>query len=98
MPYNQNGTGYQQNESSKQAANFRQKGKLTIRSQVHDLFKEHSDLTAEDVSKLLNKPEISVKPRVTELKNAGVIRNSGKKSMGKWGTLITIWSYQGEDT
>ncbi len=93
MPYNQSKIGYQQNRSSKQAADFNKEGKLTIRYQVLELFKEHGELNSEQVSQLLNKPEISVKPRITELKNAGVICNSGKKAMGKWGTSITIWSY-----
>lgn len=93
MPYNQSKIGYKQNRSSKQAADFNQEGKLTIRYQVLELFKEHSELTNEQVSQLLNKPEISVQPRISELKNAGVICDSGKKAMGKWGTSITIWSY-----
>ena len=93
MPYNQSKIGYQQNRSSKQAATFNQEGKLTIRYQVLELFKEHGELTNEQVSQLLNKPEISVQPRISELKNAGIIHDSGKKAMGKWGTSITIWSY-----
>ena len=93
MPYNQSKIGYKQNRSSKQAADFNQEGKLTIRYQVLELFKEHGELTNEQVSQLLNKPEISVQPRISELKNAGVICDSGKKAMGKWGTSITIWSY-----
>ena len=93
MPYNQSKIGYQQNRSSKQAANFNKDGKLTIRHQVLELFKEHGELTNEQVSQLLNRPEISVQPRISELKNAGVICDSGKKAMGKWGTSITIWSY-----
>jgi predicted HTH transcriptional regulator len=93
MPYNQSKIGYKQNRSSKQAASFNQEGKLTIRYQVLELFKEHGELTNEQVSQLLNKPEISVQPRISELKNAGVICDSGKKAMGKWGTSITIWSY-----
>jgi len=93
MPYNQSKIGYKQNRSSKQAADFNQEGKLTIRYQVLELFKEHGELTNEQVSQLLNKPEISVQPRISELKNAGVVCDSGKKAMGKWGTFITIWSY-----
>ena len=93
MPYNQSKIGYQQNRSSKQAADFNKSGKLTIRHQVLELFKEHGELTNEQVSELLNRPEISVQPRISELKNTGIIHDSGKKAMGKWGTSITIWSY-----
>ena len=92
MPYNQNDIGYQKNEASRNAASFNSEGKLTLREQVFILFKKHKELTNEDVSFHLNKPEISVQPRISELKNDGRVHNSGKKSMGKWGTLITIWA------
>ena len=98
MPYNQSKIGYQQNRSSKQAANFNKDGKLTIRHQVLELFKEHGELTNEQVSQLLNRPEISVQPRISELKNTGIIHDSRKKAMGKWGTSITIWSYDEKAT
>jgi hypothetical protein len=79
--YNKDGIGYQNNEASQDAANFNKNGKLTIRQQVLNLFDEHVKLTVEEVSSLLKLAEISVKPRVTELKNAGYIRNSGLR---KW--------------
>lgn len=91
MPYNQSKIGYQKNDASKEAASFNLKGKLTIRQQVFELFKEYKSLTVEDVSKILDRAEISVQPRVSELKNDGLIEDSGKKSMGKWGTSITVW-------
>jgi predicted HTH transcriptional regulator len=93
MPYSKNQIGYQKNQSSKEAASFNVKGKLTVREQVLNLFIEHKELTNESVSQLLNRPEISVRPRITELKNMGFLADSGKKTVGKWGTSITIWSY-----
>ena len=96
MPYNKDQIGYQKNQSSKDAASFNTQGKLTIREQVLELFKQHKELTNESVSQMLKKPEISVQPRVTELKNMGYVVDSGKKTIGKWGTSITIWSYNEE--
>jgi len=87
MPYSKNQIGYQKNQSSKEAASFNVKGKLTVREQVLNLFIEHKELTNESVSQLLNRPKI------TELKNMGFLADSGKKTVGKWGTSITIWSY-----
>ena len=89
--YSDKGIGYRENDASKDAANFNVQGQLTIRQQVAELFDKHGRLTVEQVSHLLNKPEISVQPRVTELKNCGYLRNSGEKEMGKWGTKITLW-------
>jgi len=91
MPYTDEGIGYQANEASKEAASFNRSGKLTIREQVAKLFDEYKSLTVEDVSRLLGRAEISVQPRVSELKNAGYIEASGTTRMGKWGTQITIW-------
>jgi len=91
MAYNEQGIGYQKSETSKDAANFNKKGKLTIREQVRSLFDHNNMLTVEDVSRLLNRAEISVKPRVTELKNEGFLEDSGLRRQGKWGTNITVW-------
>ena len=94
MGYTKEGIGYQQSDTSKAAANYNVKGKLTIREQVKQLFEANDMLTVEDVSRLLQKPEISVKPRVTELKNDGYLCDSGIRREGKWGTKITVWTKQ----
>jgi len=91
MPYNENGIGHAENKSSKMAAQFNASGKITLRAQVRYLFSEHKKLTVEQVAKLMNRAEISVQPRVSELKNSGFLRDSGRTKMGKWGTHITIW-------
>lgn len=91
MPYNSNQIGYQNNEASFEASQFNTDGKLTLREQVLKLFEQHKELTVEQVSNLLQRPEISVQPRVSELKTLGLIQNSGRKKMGKWGTSVTIW-------
>ena len=89
--YDKNGIGYQENASSKGAASFNASGKLTLRQQVADLFESNPLLTVEEVSDLLNRAEISVKPRVSELKNSGYLKDSGQRKVGKWGTKITLW-------
>jgi len=91
MAYDENGIGHAENEASKEAAKFNASGKITLRSQVRHLFSEHKKLTVEQVANLMNKAEISVQPRVSELKNSGFLKNSGRTKTGKWGTQITIW-------
>lgn len=91
MPYTDEKIGYQKNDASKEAASFNKNGKITIREQVLELFHQRKELTVEQVSKIMNRAEISVQPRISELKNAGLVADSGKKAMGKWGTSITIW-------
>jgi len=91
VPYTDEKIGYQKNDASKEAASFNKNGKITIREQVLELFHQRKELTVEQVSKIMNRAEISVQPRISELKNAGLVADSGKKAMGKWGTSITIW-------
>lgn len=91
MGYNDESIGYQKTDTSKSAANFNKKGKVSIRQQVRELFKENNLLTVEDVSRLLNRPEISVQPRVSELKNEGILEDSGIRRQGKWGTNVIVW-------
>ena len=97
MPYNENGIGHAENKSSKMAAQFNASGKITLRAQVRNLFSQHKRLTVEQVSQLMNRAEISVQPRVSELKNSGFLRDSGQTKMGKWGTHITIWEVCQDD-
>ena len=89
--YSKDNIGYQDNQASEDAARFKVSGKLTLREQVSRLFDKHTRLTVEQVSNLLNKAEISVQPRVSELKKEGYIKNSGDKVIGKWGTSVTVW-------
>ena len=91
MGYNEEGIGYQKTETSREAAEFNKTRKLTIRDEVRNLFQHNNMLTVEDVSRLLNRAEISVKPRITELKNEGFLEDSGARRRGKWGTNITVW-------
>lgn len=91
MGYNEEGIGYQKSDTSRDAAEFNKKGKLTIRDQVRELFERNNMLTVEDISRLLNRAEISVQPRVSELKNEGFLTDSGIRRQGKWGTNITVW-------
>ena len=91
MGYNEDDIGFQDNNASELAAQFNAAGKVTLREQVKQLFIDNKRLTAEQVCNLLQRAEISVKPRITELKNEGVIQNSGERVVGKWGTSITVW-------
>lgn len=90
MGYTDQGIGHAHTDTSRKAAEH-SAPKLTIRQQVRELFVQVNHLTCEDVARMLQRPEISVKPRVTELKNDGFLRDSGKRREGKWGTSIIVW-------
>jgi len=92
MGYNEEGIGYQATDTSKKAAEFNKKGKLTLKEQVRSLFDKNVFLTAEEVSNALARPEISIKPRLSELRNDGFLTDSGIRRKGKWGTSIIAWT------
>ena len=91
MGYNSDGIGYQNSKTSKASANKKRKWKITIRQQVLDLFKHHEFLTTEEAARYCDRAEISVQPRISELKNLGLVRDSGLTKKGKWGLQITMW-------
>jgi predicted HTH transcriptional regulator len=91
MPYTKEKIGYQNINTSRNAAEFNKDGKITLRDQVMAFFETEFCATAEETANALGRPEISVQPRISELKNKGLIRASGKTKQGRWGTQITIW-------
>jgi|TARA_S200002703_G_C3614214_1_gene188577 predicted HTH transcriptional regulator len=91
MGYNKEGIGYQSTDTSREAASYNKKGKLRIKDEVKSLFGRNVMMTTEEVSRALSRPEISVQPRISELKNDGYLRDSGNRRKGKWGTHIIVW-------
>ncbi len=97
MGYNKEGIGYQTTDTSRQAAEFNKEGKLTIRDKVKELFTSKVKMTVEEVSKALSLSEVSVQPRVTELKNDGYLQDSGLRRMGQWKTERIVWELKIEE-
>jgi predicted HTH transcriptional regulator len=95
MPYTKEKIGYQNINTSRNAAEFNKDGKITLRDQVMAFFETEFCATTEETANALGRPEISVQPRISELKNKGLIRASGKTKQGRWGTQITIWEWIG---
>ena len=91
MPYNNQRVGYQNNKQSQEAAQYNAVGKLTIREKVKIAYETFGDMTVEELCEILQRDRVSVQPRITELKNAGVLEDSGTTKMGKYGTNITVW-------
>ena len=92
MGYTSKGIGYQDTDTSQQAANFNRRGKVSLRDQVRELFQTYDMLTVEDITRLLERDEISVKPRVTELKNEGFLVDSTERRKGRWGINTIVWT------
>ena len=92
MPYLDNGTGYRDRDTSAAAAHDIAPVSGTIRARV--LAEYHANpfpLTADEVADRLGLEFISVRPRVTELSNDNLLRDSGVRKMGRFGKEQIAW-------
>jgi len=91
MPYTNGGIGYQHQETSLKAAEEITHKAPTIREQVYDAVKEKGLASPEQVAEIINRPDCSVKPRFTELKNLGLIEDSGKRCKTRYNKTAILW-------
>lgn len=94
MPYTSEQIGYQNTDTSKAAAESGAGKKITLRDQVLAVIEDRSPnlpVSVETVSAILNRPTVSVRPRFTELKNAGKIEDSGERGRTQFGKACILW-------
>jgi len=92
MGYTPDGIGYQSTDTSKFAATSNVEHKKTIRDQVLELLTTTNDqMSVEQVSECLGRAQVSVQPRLTELKNDGLVEDSGQRRQTKWGKPSIMW-------
>lgn len=83
------------NEASKLAAKKIQPRLTGIRKAVLERIKSSNGLTGSEIAKDLNILLYTAKPRCTELRDAGYIKEIGTR-MNRNGSMETIWIYNGE--
>lgn len=91
MGYNKDGIGYRNTDTSLQGANWYKGHKATIRDKVRQLFVGGKKFTTPEMVKILGHPEVSLQPRVTELKNEGYLRDSNVRKRGEYGIERIVW-------
>jgi len=94
MPYNRDGVGYQNVDTSKTAAD--QVKAKPMREQVTQVLKDHwpYGMTAQEVAKAIGRDTFyGVQPRLSELKNEGIIRDSGDRAPLPTGKLGIVWQW-----
>jgi len=92
MGYNTEGIGSQNTDTSFKAAQDSIENKLTLRQQVLNILLASSlPLGADEIADKLNKPFISIRPRVTELANNLLIKDSGKRGKTKYNKSCILW-------
>lgn len=89
QPYN--GTaGHNRTDTSTAAAIAITPKAATLRSRVYDAL--YIDRTGEEIAELLEKNLYSVLPRLTEMKQVGLVRDTGsRRATLKCGSLSIVW-------
>jgi len=92
MGYTEEGIGYQRRDTSLAAAEDNAGKKVTLREQVYALLtKSPTPLSAEQIASMLERPDVSVKPRISELSNDRRVRDSGRRGKTQWGKACILW-------
>lgn len=90
MPYTIDGTGWKGTGTSQEAAREIEAG--TIRRRVRAfLERAPRPLTADEIADALLIPGCSVRPRLTELRIDGRVRDSGIRRLGHYGRPMIAW-------
>ena len=91
MPYLENGVGYQGTDTSYNSA--KSVKAEPIRQQILAVMRKSPSLgfSTVNLSKCLNRPICSIRPRLTELKNMSHIEDSGHRNKTKYGKEEIVW-------
>lgn len=88
--------GYQDTDTSKKAAEEMLSSAATLRNQcLLELRKGRG--TADQIAKRLGKSILSIRPRFSELKTKGLIRDSNKRRLNESGKQAIVWEILGND-
>ena len=93
LPYTDEGTGYQNTDTSLNAALLAKPKRL--RDRVYALIlgvKPFGIFSAEDIAHHLRCDPASVKPRLTELQSLGKIKDSGARGKTRMGRSCILWT------
>ncbi len=87
--------GYQKTDTSKQAADQIEKSSAkTLRQQVENLLRQQPNgLSTEQISQQLNKEYVSIQPRTSELRNTGIIFDSGLRVLNRFKKKVIVWQH-----
>ena len=92
MPYTPKGTGFRHTDTSTGAAVQVENRASTLRMAVLSVLKGASGpLSPDEVADILREDKLSIRPRFTELKDAGKIRDSGLRGKTDLGKSCILW-------
>lgn len=83
--------GYQRTDTSREAAETVAPRQMTIQGAVLAALRIHRNLTADEIAHHINRPYGSVRPRLSELREAGIVTDSGERREGRYGVNMVAW-------
>jgi predicted ArsR family transcriptional regulator len=88
--------GHRQTDTSADAADAMQPLAETVRASCLDVLKSRGPLTADETADALGLSILTVRPRMTELRQMGLARDSGDRRPNRSGKSAIVWEL-GED-
>lgn len=82
--------GYKAPGPSQEAAEQVSEDAATLRGKALDILKA-SSLTADEVASRLDRNILSIRPRLSELRTKGLIRDTGERRTNISGKSATVW-------
>ncbi len=92
MPYTRQRTGYAPTDTSHNAARDIEPKVKTLRDQVLAFLRERTfPATTEVIASALGRPYASIQPRLSELKEKGLVEDSGRRGRTQYGKPCIEW-------
>lgn len=63
----------------------------SLRAACHGVLESTHGLTADEVAGVLDESILSIRPRITELKELGIVEDSGVRRLNASGKRATVW-------
>lgn len=82
--------GYQNRDTSKEAAERAKPTAETLRTKVYNILKV-KPMSADECAAELGETVLSIRPRVTELSKLGKIKDSGKRTLNVSKRRAVVW-------
>lgn len=91
MPYLPEGPGYKAMDTSLEAARAVAPKVKQSREEIIAVLKRRGPMTADEAAGALDMPILHVRPRFSELKQAGAIAPTGERRRTSSGANATVW-------
>ena len=95
MPYLDTGPGFQRTDTSYDAAIAVSSKAATLQAAVLALLEQNPrGMDSEQIAEVLGCDYVSIQPRTSELRNQGLIYDSGERRLSRYNRQIIVWRHR----